>query len=53
MFLIMIGYRIFRANFPWNLVMTKWSFVVPMILMCIVGLGVLVATFGQIVYGTF
>ena len=32
--------------------MTKWSFVVPMILMCIVGLGVLVATFGQIVYGT-
>lgn len=30
----------------------KWSFVVPMILMSLVGLGVLVATFGQIVYGS-
>lgn len=30
----------------------KWGFIVPMVLMSIVGFGVLTATFGQIVYGT-
>ena len=30
----------------------KWDFVIPMVLMCIVGLGVLIATFGQVVYGS-
>ena len=30
----------------------KWEFVVPMLLMSFVGLGMLVATMGQIVYGT-